>query len=153
MTIVKALKSLYVKLGGSLTDTYDDIADGASVSNYSVTSDMIEAISKVDRNECVFVTIRKSENDEEWELIDGDFNSAKSALLNSTPVIFRAELVNAFGTSVYTSANVTYSVAPDIVVALAETFVTGVTPPTKYTLAITLNNDNTLTVVEVSGTE
>ena len=153
MNTIQSLKELYVKLGGSLTDTYLGIAGGIPVSDYTVIPDMIEAISKVDKNECIFVTIRKSENDDQWKLIDGDFTSAKSALLNSTPVIVRAESVNAFGTSVYTSTNVTYDVAPDTVKALAETFVTGTTPPTKYVLAITLNNDNTLTVVKLSETE
>lgn len=46
-TTVKALLDLYVQLGGSLTDTYADIADGASVENYTVIPDCIEAIKNV----------------------------------------------------------------------------------------------------------
>ncbi len=42
-----ALKKLYVALGGSLTDTYDAIADGATVSNYVTIPDMINAIAEL----------------------------------------------------------------------------------------------------------
>lgn len=42
-----ALAKIYVALGGKLTDYYDDIADGAPVSDYSINPDMISAIAKV----------------------------------------------------------------------------------------------------------
>lgn len=44
---VEALKALYVALGGALTDTYEDIADGAPVSEYSLICDVISAIAEV----------------------------------------------------------------------------------------------------------
>lgn len=46
MTNVEALKKVYVSLGGNLSDTYDDIADGATVENMTLISDVIEAVSK-----------------------------------------------------------------------------------------------------------
>lgn len=46
MLTVDALKALYVAFGGALTDTYEDIADGAAVSDYSLTPDVICAIAK-----------------------------------------------------------------------------------------------------------
>lgn len=49
-TTVQSLQALYVKLGGSLTDTYDDIADGAAVGNYVVIPDVIDALSKITEN-------------------------------------------------------------------------------------------------------
>lgn len=46
MMNVEALKTLYVKLGGSLTDTYSDIAGGVPVSEYDLIADCILACSK-----------------------------------------------------------------------------------------------------------
>lgn len=46
-TTVKALKALYVAMGGTLTDTYDDICNAAPVSDYAVIPDMINALAKV----------------------------------------------------------------------------------------------------------
>jgi hypothetical protein len=46
MTTVDALKALYVKKGGALTDTYDGIAGGAKVRDYSTIPDMIQAITQ-----------------------------------------------------------------------------------------------------------
>ena len=43
---VEALKVLYVKLGGSLTDTYSDIAGGIPVGDYDLISDCILACAK-----------------------------------------------------------------------------------------------------------
>ena len=48
MKNVEALQTLYVKLGGQLTDTYDTIADGIPVSDYTISADVITAISKLD---------------------------------------------------------------------------------------------------------
>lgn len=45
-TTIKALQELYVKLGGSLTDTYETIADGAPVSDYVTIPDMIQACTQ-----------------------------------------------------------------------------------------------------------
>jgi hypothetical protein len=44
---VNALKNLYIAEGGSLTDTYADIADGIPVSDYSRSADVINAIAEL----------------------------------------------------------------------------------------------------------
>lgn len=44
---VAALKALYVAFGGKLTDTYEDIADGSPVSDYTLISDVIFALAKI----------------------------------------------------------------------------------------------------------
>lgn len=41
-----ALQNLYVALGGSLTDTYEDIANGVPVSDYTIKPDIINAIAQ-----------------------------------------------------------------------------------------------------------
>lgn len=41
-----ALQNLYVAFGGSLTDTYENIADGAPVSDYTIKPDIIDAIAQ-----------------------------------------------------------------------------------------------------------
>ena len=46
-TTIQALQGLYVKMGGSLTDTYSAIADGAQVGNYTTIPDMIEACTQL----------------------------------------------------------------------------------------------------------
>lgn len=43
---VQALKTLYVALGGKLTDTHSDINGGSTVGNYTLISDVILAIAK-----------------------------------------------------------------------------------------------------------
>lgn len=45
MNTIESLQALYVKLGGSLTDTYEDIAGGVPVSDYSIIPDMIAAVA------------------------------------------------------------------------------------------------------------
>lgn len=45
MTNVEALKQIYTSLGGMLTDTYPTIANGIPVSDYSLISDVVAAIS------------------------------------------------------------------------------------------------------------
>ena len=43
---VKSLQELYVALGGELTDTYEDIADGVPVSDITTIAEMIQAVGK-----------------------------------------------------------------------------------------------------------
>ena len=44
---IKALQSVYIALGGSLTDSYSSISDGAIVGDYNVIPDMLDAIAKI----------------------------------------------------------------------------------------------------------
>lgn len=43
---ITALQNLYVSVGGNLTDTYEDIANGVPVSEYVIIPDMVNAIAK-----------------------------------------------------------------------------------------------------------
>lgn len=43
---IQALQNLYVALGGALTDTYENIADGAPVANLVIIPDIINAIAE-----------------------------------------------------------------------------------------------------------
>lgn len=44
---VQALQNLYVAMGGNLTDAYDDIDNGETVSNLVRIPDMINAIAEL----------------------------------------------------------------------------------------------------------
>lgn len=46
MNTVEALQALYVAFGGSLTDTYEDIADGVPVSDYKTIPNLILALAQ-----------------------------------------------------------------------------------------------------------
>lgn len=46
MSNVKSLQGLYVALGGELTDTYADIANGTSVGDMTLLADVIKAVSR-----------------------------------------------------------------------------------------------------------
>ena len=50
-TTVQALQNLYVAKGGNLTDTYDNIASGAPVSDYVVIPDVIMALAMLEGGE------------------------------------------------------------------------------------------------------
>lgn len=72
MTNVKSLLEMYVKMGGSLTDTYADIAGGVPVGQYSTISDAILACSKKysagggGGAEKFVVTLTQDAQTEEW---------------------------------------------------------------------------------------
>lgn len=72
MTNVKSLLEMYVKMGGSLTDTYSDIAGGMPVGQYSTISDAILACSKKysagggGGAEKFVVTLTQDAQTEEW---------------------------------------------------------------------------------------
>lgn len=72
MTNVKSLLEMYVKMGGSLTDTYSDISGGVPVGQYSTISDAILACSKKysagggGGAEKFIVTLTQDAQTEEW---------------------------------------------------------------------------------------
>lgn len=98
MTNISALKNLYTSLGGSLTDSYDDIADGAKVGDYSQIADGISAVAKKatgGENVVVFNGLYSySDSDEKdgyyeyyhWS-IDATFNDVMTALESGKTVI------------------------------------------------------------------
>lgn len=47
-TTLQSLKNLYVKLGGTLADTYEDIASGIRVSDYTAIPDATDALGKLE---------------------------------------------------------------------------------------------------------
>lgn len=69
---VKALQALYVALGGELTDTYEDIADGVPVSDITTIADMIQAVAKkAGAKELPEVTA--ADNGKVLKVVDGDW--------------------------------------------------------------------------------
>lgn len=126
-TTVQALQALYVKLGGSLTDTYDDIADGATVADYATIPDMVDAIAEVAESAGMIVTFTASggtysadktlsEITEAWTSTKNviGYNSETGYVLpcvlaNSEVAIFSATVLTAASTYTAMSMQVTAS--------------------------------------------
>lgn len=70
-TTVQALQALYVKLGGSLTDTYDNIADGATVADYATIPDMVDAIAQISKAENLINSVSNDDNGKVLTVVDG----------------------------------------------------------------------------------
>lgn len=70
-TTVQALQALYVKLGGSLTDTYDNIADGATVADYAKVPDMVDAIAQISKAENLINSVSNDDNGKVLTVVDG----------------------------------------------------------------------------------
>jgi len=76
-TTIIALQALYVALGGSLTDTYEDIADGIAVSNYVVIPDMINAIAQKAAGAGIELpSVTSSDNGDVLTVVNGAWNKA-----------------------------------------------------------------------------
>lgn len=70
-TTVQALQALYVKLGGSLTDTYDNIADGATVADYAIIPDMVDAIAQISKAENLINSVSNDDNGKVLTVVNG----------------------------------------------------------------------------------
>ena len=77
-TTVQALKALYVKIGGSLTDTYDDIANGATVADYATIPDMIDVIAEVAESGggSSLPSVSATDNGDVLTVVDGAWSKA-----------------------------------------------------------------------------
>lgn len=82
MNTIEALQGLYVALGGQLTDTYEDIADGVAVSNYVVIPDMISALSKKapSGSGSSLPTVTAEDNGKVLKVVDGAWAVGEDAI-------------------------------------------------------------------------
>lgn len=71
---VKAFQDLYVSFGGSLTDTYSDIAGGIPVGDYNVKPDMIEALAKITGGSIELPKVTSSDNGKVLGVVSGAWN-------------------------------------------------------------------------------
>lgn len=76
MNTIQALQGLYVALGGELTDTYEDIANGLPVSDYKVIPDMIEAISQKASGGSSLPTVDATDNGKLLTVVEGNWDKA-----------------------------------------------------------------------------
>lgn len=77
-TTVDALKAVYTALGGDMADTYDDIASGATVGNYSVIPDVVNAIAKI-ATPSELPTVSETDNGSVLKVIDGAWGIGEDA--------------------------------------------------------------------------
>ena len=77
MNTIEALKALYIAFGGALTDTYEDIADGAAVSNYVVIPDMIRALAKVAAAGVGLPEVSAEDNGKVLTVVEGEWAAAE----------------------------------------------------------------------------
>ena len=76
MNTIEALKALYVAFGGALTDTYEDIADGAAVSLYVVIPDMIQALAKLAAAKGELPEVSDADNGKVLTVVGGEWAAA-----------------------------------------------------------------------------
>ena len=76
---VKAFQDLYVSFGGSLTDTYSDIAGGIPVGDYTVKPDMIEALAKITGGNIELPAVTSADNGKVLGVVDGQWAKVEPA--------------------------------------------------------------------------
>lgn len=76
-----ALQNLYVALGGSLTDTYNNIANGVPVSDYVLKPDIINAIAShiASGGAAELPAVTAEDNDKVLKVVDGAWAVAEDA--------------------------------------------------------------------------
>ena len=84
---VQALQNLYVAFGGLLTDTYDDIANGVPVSDYVLSSDVINACAKKapSGSGASLPTVSASDNGDVLTVVNGAW--AKASIPSQLPTV------------------------------------------------------------------
>lgn len=89
-TTIQALQALYVKLGGSLTDTYGAIASGEQVGNYTTIPDMIEAcVQKTGSGGgSALPAVTAEDNDKVLTVVNGAWDKAESGGAEDYDVTF-----------------------------------------------------------------
>lgn len=85
-TTVQALQALYVNLGGSLTDTYDDIAGGATVADYATIPDMVDALTEV----APLPSVTSDDNGDVLKVVNGEWEKAAESATSGMIVMFTA---------------------------------------------------------------
>lgn len=76
---VDALKELYKAFGGKLTDTYQDIADGAAVGDYSLIADCILAIAQIVGGSTL-PEVSADDNGKVLKVVDGEWAVGEDAI-------------------------------------------------------------------------
>ena len=76
---VDALKELYKAFGGKLTDTYEGIADGAAVGDYSLISDCILAIAQIVGGSTL-PEVSADDNGKVLKVVDGEWAVGEDAI-------------------------------------------------------------------------
>lgn len=77
MTNVQSLRDLYLKLGGSLSDTYSDIADGIKVGDYNTIADMVQAVTKVAGGGSALPEVTAADNGDVLTVVEGAWAKAE----------------------------------------------------------------------------
>lgn len=74
---VTALQNIYTELGGDLTDTYENIAGGIEVGNYTIIPDMLNAIAQIGGSTVELPAVSSSDNGDVLEVVDGKWAKAE----------------------------------------------------------------------------
>lgn len=131
ISTVNSLKDLYVKLGGSLTDTYEGIANGVPVADYNVIPDMIEAVTQKAGSGggggSFLVTIAWDEtaskyvSDKTYAEIKAAFESGQSVVAFSDPNVYELAQVDS-GFIRFASNTFDFASGTNTLILLSDTF-------------------------------
>ena len=76
MTNIEALVKVYKSLGGEITDTYSDIADGAPVSDYTTITEIVSAIAKKSSGAIELPAVTSEDNGDVLTVANGAWSKA-----------------------------------------------------------------------------
>ena len=121
---VEALQSVYLSKGGTLTDTYPDIAGGVPVGDYVTIPDMISAFVALDAatgrsgGGVVYVTIKGITTDNQTITFDKASMNAveiKNAVNSGNVVVVRIDITNTVANTVTTEISNVMQISENVV--------------------------------------